>query len=535
MQSGSVGSDPTASVKEQLTENMGTPPPNDITSNEVHRAQKLLQDMGWLWVIMEGSNWKRQFRLTTTSTLANAVRKKDEGTVLSPGMQVVDGQIVKRETQDLTTIPGVTAADRRAGGSVVAEDNNIVNPGGVAPLLADHLAVLNFAVEGVRPASLSEPSSDDAILAGLNNIHPAALGKALGLRSWVQPTSTLHAAEQVSPAGPCNFVVVEHRMLMLLPPRPQQESSQAPPKREFQRVAGSPDLYVTQVLGSNDWDPAMRSKFLFIIGVSIFACGVASWLMQKRVLERLASIDIDAQYAQQSYWDDRYLHQTGTYFEWFGDCADITAELIQEEIGGPGGGPKTPKLLMLGAGNSILSEKLADEHLFTDILNVDYSKVVIEQMQSRELRRCGYRDEVGDKKRPMGWLEADVLNLRKHLDENIFDVVVDKSTLDAVDCGHAENAELMLSETDRVMKEGGVFVSYCGTAAGKKLIDFCGRVGWDWRMVDGRSRFGDYFKAVGQAELGVASLGLSGENTYVPKIFVCRKRGKAARGQPRVE
>ena len=94
-----------------------------------------------------------------------------------------------------------------------------------------------------------------------------------------------------------------------------------------------------------------------------------------------------------------------------------------------------------------MSEDMYDEG-YNDITNCDISKVVIESMKKRNL--------VG---RPeMKW---DVMDIRKmEYEDNTFDLVIDKSTIDAVMCGeHSEiNAAIILKECQRILKPGGRYV-----------------------------------------------------------------------------
>ncbi|EJT45104.1 hypothetical protein A1Q2_05153 [Trichosporon asahii var. asahii CBS 8904] len=77
---------------------------------------------------------------------------------------------------------------------------------------------------------------------------------------------------------------------------------------------------------------------------------------------------------------------------------------------------KDARILMLGCGNSQLSEVMYDAG-WTNIVNVDYSTACIEQMTQRH----------GEARPKMTWLEMDVMNLTFGDEE--FDMVVDKGKL----------------------------------------------------------------------------------------------------------
>jgi len=91
---------------------------------------------------------------------------------------------------------------------------------------------------------------------------------------------------------------------------------------------------------------------------------------------------------------------------------------------------------------------------YPNIVNVDISSVVIEQMKKSN-----------EEKRPtMEWQVADVCDL-KDIEDNTFDIAIDKSTIDALLCGENSfiNTARMLKETQRVLKTGsGIYfaISY---------------------------------------------------------------------------
>ncbi|KAF9031408.1 hypothetical protein BDZ89DRAFT_627609 [Hymenopellis radicata] len=83
------------------------------------------------------------------------------------------------------------------------------------------------------------------------------------------------------------------------------------------------------------------------------------------------------QYGTKEYWDQRYQAEShGGSFDWFKSYADI-APLFRNLIP-----DKTSRILMLGCGNSTLSQDMYDDG-YRNIVNVDYSAVVIDQMKQR--------------------------------------------------------------------------------------------------------------------------------------------------------
>merc|ERR1712178_606592 len=89
-------------------------------------------------------------------------------------------------------------------------------------------------------------------------------------------------------------------------------------------------------------------------------------------------------------------------------------------------------ILMLGAGNSRLSEEMYEEG-YQKITNVDISLVVTKAMQEK------YRDKPG-----MTYVQMD--GRAMELNKEDFNVCIDKATLDSVLCGEGSthNAQKML-------------------------------------------------------------------------------------------
>ncbi|CAG8442169.1 10345_t:CDS:10 [Acaulospora morrowiae] len=120
-------------------------------------------------------------------------------------------------------------------------------------------------------------------------------------------------------------------------------------------------------------------------------------------------------YKTKEYWEKRYSEESpATTFDWFKTFQDLKL-LFDKHLPN-----KEIKILMLGCGNSTLSEDMYDEG-YHNIVNVDFSETVIENMKNRCVDRTG-----------MTWLVMDIRDL-KFLDEE-FDVVIDKGTMDALMC-----------------------------------------------------------------------------------------------------
>jgi len=119
----------------------------------------------------------------------------------------------------------------------------------------------------------------------------------------------------------------------------------------------------------------------------------------------------NAEYSTRSYWDERYSNDEGT-FDWF-KSYDELEQLFSEIIP-----HRDVRILVLGCGNSTLSDRMWQAG-YRNIVNVDFSAVVIEKMQRLYLDRPG-----------MEWHVMDVRGLE--FEPSSFDVVIDKGTMDAM-------------------------------------------------------------------------------------------------------
>lgn len=110
---------------------------------------------------------------------------------------------------------------------------------------------------------------------------------------------------------------------------------------------------------------------------------------------------------------------------------------------------------MLGCGNSRLSEEMYDDG-YRNIVNVDYSSTVINQMRLRHKTRD-----------TMEWHEMDIRQLK--FQDDTFDVAIDKGTMDAMMTSKGDvwdppqdvidNCTREVSEVLRVLRKGkGIFL-----------------------------------------------------------------------------
>ncbi|KAF8557705.1 S-adenosyl-L-methionine-dependent methyltransferase [Imleria badia] len=157
------------------------------------------------------------------------------------------------------------------------------------------------------------------------------------------------------------------------------------------------------------------------------------------------------EYGTKEYWDSRYSQEApDTSFDWFKSYADLATHirlLIPD---------KTARILMLGCGNSKFSEDMW-EYGYRNIVNIDYSAVVIEQMRARH----------GELRPDMEWHEMDVRALS--FENASFDIAIDKGrTMDAMMTSSTsvwdppedtiKDCTAEVSEVLRVLRPSGTFL-----------------------------------------------------------------------------
>lgn len=177
---------------------------------------------------------------------------------------------------------------------------------------------------------------------------------------------------------------------------------------------------------------------------------------------------------KQSYWDDRFT--TETSFEWL-IPSPLFVSILEPLLPGldlhPGTSTKARiKILHIGFGTSDLQTHLRARG-FTEVVNIDFSPLAIEHGRALEKRVFGdvvMRYAVMDATRLGESSEALLEDNNDEEDEEEvgkFDLVVDKSTVDAVSCGGEEELVKMAKGVKRVLKrrrrgggrEGGVWIS----------------------------------------------------------------------------
>ncbi|CAM4713706.1 unnamed protein product [Lepidochelys kempii] len=173
-------------------------------------------------------------------------------------------------------------------------------------------------------------------------------------------------------------------------------------------------------------------------------------------------------FASAQYWE-RFFQQRGSRaFEWYGGYLELCAALHKYVR------PRD-KVLVVGCGNSELSEQMYDVG-YQDIVNVDISEVVINQMRERNAHR-----------RPkMSYLQMDMLQM--DFQDAQFQVVLDKGTLDAIlvdeEEATLERVDRMFAEISRMLQVGGRYlcISLAQAHVVKKVVGYFSREGWMVRV-----------------------------------------------------
>ncbi|XP_064928274.1 eEF1A lysine and N-terminal methyltransferase isoform X5 [Columba livia] len=176
-----------------------------------------------------------------------------------------------------------------------------------------------------------------------------------------------------------------------------------------------------------------------------------------------------AEFGSARYWE-RFFRQRGQRpFEWYGAFPELCPVLHKYVR------PRD-KVLVVGCGNSELSEQMYDTGMCEDIINIDISDAVIRQMQERS----------GSKRPKMSYLLMDMLQM--DFPDAHFQVVLDKGTLDAILTDEEEatiaKVDKMFAEISRVLQVGGRYltVSLAQAHVLKKAVEYFSREGWVVRV-----------------------------------------------------
>uniref|UniRef100_A0ABM5G9K0 eEF1A lysine and N-terminal methyltransferase n=1 Tax=Pogona vitticeps TaxID=103695 RepID=A0ABM5G9K0_9SAUR len=179
------------------------------------------------------------------------------------------------------------------------------------------------------------------------------------------------------------------------------------------------------------------------------------------------------EFASAEYWEHFFRERGERAFEWYGAWQELRAPLARylrsrDSV-------RSVRILVVGCGNSELSEQLYDEG-YRDIISVDISEVVVKQMQERSAHL-----------RPkMTYMVMDVLQM--DFPDGSFQVVLDKGTLDALMTDDEETTLMrvkrMFAEIGRVLQFGGRYlcVSLAQGHVLKVALEYFSREGWMVRI-----------------------------------------------------
>lgn len=168
------------------------------------------------------------------------------------------------------------------------------------------------------------------------------------------------------------------------------------------------------------------------------------------------------------YWEKFFKKRGSKAFEWYGEYPELCG-VLHKYI------KPQDKVLVVGCGNSVISENLYDVG-YHGITNIDISDIVIRQMT-----------EKNQSLRPkMKYLKQDVKEME--FADGEFGAVFDKGTLDAlmVDESDAVVADIdkMFTEIGRVLKQGGryLIISLLQDQILRKILSFFTEIGWPIRI-----------------------------------------------------
>ncbi|KAI1801011.1 hypothetical protein F4811DRAFT_536060 [Daldinia bambusicola] len=162
-----------------------------------------------------------------------------------------------------------------------------------------------------------------------------------------------------------------------------------------------------------------------------------------------------ADFEKQSYWHERFSSETS--FEWLASSESfmsmIEPYLSRHSLIHQG----SPRILNLGSGTSNLHNCFRSRG-YLDVTNVDYEPLAIER--GRQLEQLAFGDV------RMKYIVADATQLACNLSKDQkFDIVVDKSTADAVSCGGTTALLGIASGVRQCLADNGIWISLSYSSA----------------------------------------------------------------------
>jgi EEF1A lysine methyltransferase 4 len=154
-----------------------------------------------------------------------------------------------------------------------------------------------------------------------------------------------------------------------------------------------------------------------------------------------------ADFEKQSYWHDRFAHESS--FDWLVPSSTFL-DVMEPHIAHL---PRSAAILNVGSGTSDLHNGLRARG-FSNVTNLDYEPLAADR--GRELEAAAF----GDVK--MGYVVADATRLAdpayssEHHGQ--YQVILDKSTSDAIACGGEDPMLSMAEGVARCLADGGVWL-----------------------------------------------------------------------------
>ncbi|KAI1368148.1 S-adenosyl-L-methionine-dependent methyltransferase [Xylaria arbuscula] len=173
-----------------------------------------------------------------------------------------------------------------------------------------------------------------------------------------------------------------------------------------------------------------------------------------------------ADFEKQSYWRDRFASETA--FEWLSPSKTFIP-FIEPYLSPTG----NQRILHLGSGTSDLHVCLR-ERGYRDVTNVDYEPLALDRGREMEERAFGdviMKYSVADVTKTLGSFDVHAVMPCEY-----YDIVVDKSTVDAVACGGNEALLAMARCVRKCLAPGAVWISLSYSASrfdlGEDLFPF---------------------------------------------------------------
>ncbi|XP_009393889.2 uncharacterized protein LOC135584230 isoform X2 [Musa acuminata AAA Group] len=236
-------------------------------------------------------------------------------------------------------------------------------------------------------------------------------------------------------------------------------------------------------------------------------------------------------YGDALYWDARYLADGSASFDWYQRYSALRP-FVRKYV------PVSARVLMVGCGNAVLSEDMVKDG-YIDIMNIDISSIVIDMMRTKYAHIPQLR-----------YMQMDVRDM-SFFDDESFDCVFDKGTLDSLMCGMDAqlSASQMLEEVNRLLRPGGIYmlITYGDPSV---RIPHLNQPGCNWKIIlyiiprpgfqspRGDSRPRSIMEPVPLTESGQLPAGFVLEDpdshyiyvsSYIPKLLLLRKTRQQSR------